>query len=111
MQSSQALSQEATPTPPQSLASAKLISSGIVSYKISRLADNKNDGEMSFGGVDGSKFDSSTYVTVKNVNTNGFWEVNVDGIQADGKDLNLNGRTAVLDTGTVSSLSTSAANS
>lgn len=40
-----------TPTPIEVLASAGFVSSAIVSYKLSRLADNKNDGEITFGFV------------------------------------------------------------
>ncbi|KIJ52604.1 hypothetical protein M422DRAFT_26177 [Sphaerobolus stellatus SS14] len=94
------LSQQGVPTPVESLASAGLISKAITSYKISRLADGKNDGEITFGGLDNTKFDSATLVTVPNVNTQGFWEGNLDAVSVDGTDLGLQGRTAILDTGT-----------
>jgi hypothetical protein len=45
------LSEQKTDTPPEALAKAGLIDKAIVSYKISRLADNKNDGEITFGYV------------------------------------------------------------
>ena len=40
-----------TPTPIESLASAGLVADSIVSYKISRQADNLHDGEITFGFV------------------------------------------------------------
>ena len=55
---------------------------------------------MTFGGLDTSKFDASTLVTVDNVSQDGFWEAAMDGVTADGQDLGLQGRTAILDTGT-----------
>ncbi|KAH9033486.1 acid protease [Lactarius pseudohatsudake] len=60
------------------------IKDAIVSYRISRLADQKNNGEITFGGLDPSKFDQTTLVTT----------------ELDGNDLGLTGRTAILDTGT-----------
>lgn len=94
------LSEQQTPTPVDSLADAGLIADAIVSFKISRLADNKNDGEITFGGLDDTKFDSKTLVTVPNVNQQGFWEAALDAATVDGKDTGLTGRTAILDTGT-----------
>jgi hypothetical protein len=46
------LSEQAVPTPPESLASAGLISDAIVSFKIPRLQDEKNDGQITFGSAD-----------------------------------------------------------
>jgi len=66
------LSQQGVATPPESLAAAGLIQDAIVSYKISRLADGKNDGTITFGGLDNAKFDPNTLVTFDNVNTGGF---------------------------------------
>jgi hypothetical protein len=94
------LSEQRTLTPPESLAKAGLIQEAIVSFKISRLADQNNDGEVTFGGLDTSKFDQKTLVTLQNVNKNGFWEGGVDAVSVDGTDLGLKGRTAILDTGT-----------
>ncbi|QRV75503.1 aspartyl protease [Ceratobasidium sp. AG-Ba] len=93
------LSNQKTLTPPESLAKAGLIQSAITSYKISRLADGKNDGEITFGGIDETKIDPATVTTITNVNKNGFWEVPFSP-SVNGKDLGLAGRTAILDTGT-----------
>jgi hypothetical protein len=94
------LSQQGKPTPVESLASAGLISDAITSYKISRLADQKNDGEITFGALDTTKFDQATLVTLPNVNQQGFWEGALDAVTVDGQDTGLQGRTAILDTGT-----------
>lgn len=94
------LSEQQTLTPVEALAQAGLVTDAIVSYKISRLADNKNDGEITFGGLDETKFDPKTLTTVPNVNKQGFWEANMDAVTINGKDTGLKGRTAILDTGT-----------
>ncbi|KAJ3853969.1 acid protease [Lentinula lateritia] len=94
------LSEQGVPTPPESLASAGLISDAITSFKISREADDLNDGEITFGGLDATKFDSSTLTTFDNVNADGFWEGAMDSVTVDGTDTQLTGRTAILDTGT-----------
>jgi hypothetical protein len=94
------LSEQQTPTPVESLASQGSISDAITSFKISRLADQLNDGEVTFGGLDPAKFVANTLTTFPNVNTEGFWEgamvPTVNG-QSVGLD---QGRTAILDTGT-----------
>ncbi|OSD06372.1 acid protease [Trametes coccinea BRFM310] len=94
------LSEQGVPTPVEALAKAGLIDDAITSYKISRLADNKNDGEITFGALDQTKFDPSTLVTFPVVSQTGFWEGAMDAVSVDGQDLGLQGRTAILDTGT-----------
>lgn len=94
------LSNEKVPTPVESLASNGLISSAISSFKISRLADQLNDGEVTFGGLDSTKFVASTLVTIPNVSKIGFWEGALGAITVNGQDTTLTGRTAILDTGT-----------
>ena len=87
-------------TPVESLAKQGLIKEAITSYKISRLSDGLNDGEITFGGLDESKFDPNTLVTMSNVNQDGFWEAGFTAVSVNGEDLGLGGRTAIFDTGT-----------
>jgi len=94
------LSTQQTPTPIEALASTGLVSAAIVSYKLGRAEDNDNDGEITFGGLDSTKFEANTLVNLPNVNTEGFWESNLDGVSVNGTDLGLTGRTTILDTGT-----------
>jgi hypothetical protein len=47
----QSLSEQQTPTPIEALAAKGLIKEAITSFKISRVADKKNDGEITFGFV------------------------------------------------------------
>ncbi|TFY69991.1 hypothetical protein EVJ58_g71, partial [Rhodofomes roseus] len=93
------LSEEGANTPPESLAQNGLIEQAITSFKISRLADQLNDGEVTFGGLDTAKFDQASLVTVDNVSQEGFWEGAMDAVTADGQDLGLQNRSAILDTG------------
>lgn len=93
------ISNQGVLTPVEALAKNKLIDDAITSYKISRLSDGLNDGEITFGGLDTTKFDAKTLVTFDNVNTQGFWEGDVS-FSVGGQDLGLKGRTAILDTGT-----------
>jgi len=94
------LSEERVDTPPVSLAAANLISAPIVSFKLARLADQDNDGEVTFGGLDSSKFIANTLTTLPVVSSTGFWEIAADEFSVNGQNANLNNRTAILDTGT-----------
>jgi hypothetical protein len=98
-----------------------LVSSAIVSYKLGRADDDKNDGEITFGfvlllhytlsqfdfffllssGADPTKFDSSTLVNLPNIDK-GFWECKMDAVSVNGRDLKLADRTNILDTGGLS---------
>ncbi|KAJ7678506.1 aspartic peptidase domain-containing protein [Mycena rosella] len=94
------LSIQQTPTLVEALRSAGLIASNIISYKISRESDGKNDGEITMGAMDPSKFVASSLVRVKNVNTGGFWEANLDAVTVNGEDVGLVNRSCIWDTGT-----------
>ncbi|KAF9490810.1 acid protease [Pleurotus eryngii] len=94
------LSQQNTATPIEALVKTGALKQTVVSYKISRLADLKNDGEITFGGLDATKFDPLTLTEVPNVSQQGFWEASMPAVSVDGTDLGLKGRTAILDTGT-----------
>lgn len=94
------LSEQKVPTPVESLAEKGLIKTATVSYKLSRLSDGENDGEVTFGGQDPSKFDQNTVVTMDNVNRNGFWEANMGAVTMNGQQLKVASNTSILDTGT-----------
>jgi len=94
------LARQETLTPVEALTKAGLTDAPIVSYKISRLEDNKNDGEITFGGLNPTRFDPKALAVVPNVNAKGFWEANLDEAKIDGQPLEFQGRTAILDTGT-----------
>ncbi|KAN0138833.1 Aspartic peptidase domain containing protein, partial [Lactarius tabidus] len=94
------LSQQKVPTPVESLFTSGLIQEAIISFKISRLRDALNDGDVTFGGLDPNKFDQNTLVTLDNVNPQGFWEANFSSVTMNGKRLKVTGLSAILDTGT-----------
>ncbi|KAF9466568.1 aspartic peptidase A1 [Collybia nuda] len=94
------ISQQGTITLVEALHKAGHIKDAITSYKIPRLADGKNDGEMTLGAMNPAKYNSKTLVTVPNVNPLGFWEAIIDGVKINGKDMGWKNRTAILDTGT-----------
>lgn len=98
------LSNQKTPTPVEALATSGLISDPVVSYKMARVRDNNNDGVITFGALETSKFDPNTLVTAPNINKKGFWEANVDEATVEGQSLGFQGRTAILDTGTTLAL-------
>jgi hypothetical protein len=93
------LSNQGVPTPVEALADANLIPEAITSYKLGRVADGDNDGEVTFGALNPEKFVADSLITVPNVNPNGFWEAPFTASVA-GQNLGLQGRTAILDTGT-----------
>jgi len=93
------LSRQQVQTVPEALASAGLINAPIVSYRLSRLVDGKNNGQATFGGVDPSTVAAGTSVTLNNVATNGFWEASMT-VSVGGTDIGLGPRSAILDTGT-----------
>ena len=92
------LSEQGGPTLIECLVKNGLISEAITSYKISRFSDGLNDGQVTFGGLDKSKFHPNTLVTFKSINERGFWEGSVN-ISVGGKDIGLQNRTAIFDTG------------
>ncbi|KAK0235770.1 aspartic peptidase domain-containing protein [Armillaria nabsnona] len=94
-----AASRQKTRTVVEALYETRQIEDAVVSFKISRAADEKNDGELMLGGMNLSKFQPDTAVTVKNENNRGFWEVPLDDIMVNGESLGLLNRSAVLDTG------------
>ncbi len=98
----QAASRQKTRTVVEALYETHQIEDAVVSFKISRAADEKNDGELMLGGMNPSKFQPNTAVTVKNENNRGFWEVPLDDVMVNGESLGLLNRSAVLDTGSVS---------
>ncbi|KAF9453436.1 acid protease [Macrolepiota fuliginosa MF-IS2] len=95
-----AVSRQRTMTLVEALHKSGVIKNSIVSFKIPRLADHKNDGEMALGGMNPAKYDSKSVVTVKNLNRIGFWETPINEVKIDGKPSGWTNRTGVLDTGT-----------
>jgi len=97
----QGLSNQHTPSPVQALANAGTINAAITSYRLPRLLDHTNNGEITFGGLDESKFDSSTLVTLNAQNGQGdFWFASLGGVTVDGANVAIGAKLALMDTGT-----------
>ncbi|KIM39978.1 hypothetical protein M413DRAFT_446879 [Hebeloma cylindrosporum] len=96
----QAISQQRVTPFLQSLYQAHLIPAPIASYRISRRADHKNDGELTIGALNPKHYDPSTLVTKPNVNKFGYWGVGVDAVHVGKKNMQWPNRTILIDTGT-----------
>ena len=68
-------------------------------YALGRVADGVNEGTVTFGGINLAQIDGGL-VEVPNVSQVGFWEGAIDDTTVNGQSLGLQGRTAILDTGT-----------
>ncbi|KAJ7106478.1 acid protease [Mycena crocata] len=86
-------------TPVEELAKRGLIPAAITSYRIPRHTDGVADGEITFGGLDESRYNHSTLVTVKSTDP-GFWIAEMGPVTVNGADLGIVNKTALLDTGT-----------
>lgn len=95
------LSNSGKPTPIDSLYSSKLVSAVVMGYHLGRAADKVNDGEVTFGGVDSTKY-TGNLVEIPNVSTEGFFEIALQGVSFGGTSITGigSGNTAILDTGT-----------
>ncbi|KAK0522991.1 hypothetical protein OC835_006393 [Tilletia horrida] len=93
------LSNAGTPTPIDALFASGQVSAPVMGYRLGRVADGRNDGEVTFGGVDKLRF-SGNLIEVDNISKQGFWEAAMGAVSFAGRDLGMQGRTAILDTGT-----------
>lgn len=116
------LSSQGIPTPIERMANDGLVISAQMGYKLGRVRNGKNDGEVTFGGVDGSKY-NRTLRQLPNVNKQGyvgfppsplisaltldlrsFWEAQLADVLVNNVTVSASlrkaGRTAILDTGT-----------
>jgi cathepsin D len=70
----------------------------ILGVHLQRAADGTNDGTITIGGLDTSKFKGDiAYTSTKSGNA---WEIPVDDVYVGGKACGLTGKTAIIDTGT-----------
>lgn len=83
------------------LVSQKVISSKLFGLALWRSADGgTNDGEINFGSPDSSRYDGDLNYIAAVKGTNGFWEIPIADAGVDGKKFGVNGRTAIIDSGT-----------
>jgi hypothetical protein len=62
--------QDGVPTPIEQLAAEGQVASAQMGYHLARLSDGENDGEITFGGVDATKYNGSL-IEFPNVNEQG----------------------------------------
>jgi len=94
------LSNQGVPTPVQAMKDTGFIDAAITSYRLPRLLDHTNNGEITFGGLDETKFDPTTLVTV-NSTGDGFWLAPLGGVSVDGTDVaGIQSTIGLMDTGT-----------
>lgn len=88
-----------TPTFMDMVADSKMLKSNIIGISLSRTSDGANDGEMTFGDVDRTKYLGDITYTGAAANLNR-WQIPVDDAGVDGKACNFTGKSAIIDTGT-----------
>ncbi|KAF7301321.1 Acid protease [Mycena indigotica] len=93
------LSTQGVPTPVEALRNLGFFKSAITSYRLPRLIDNENNGEVTFGGLDETKFDPSTRVDI-NASNSSFWIIPLEGVSVDGQSVAVNSTEALMDNGT-----------
>ncbi|OKL58785.1 hypothetical protein UA08_05686 [Talaromyces atroroseus] len=88
-----------TSTVMETIAKDHLLQSNIVAVSLQRAVDNTTDGELTFGGVDTTKFEGSISYTSTSTSTDR-WEIPLDDAVVGGTPLNFTGKSAIIDTGT-----------
>jgi cathepsin D len=88
-----------TSTAMETIAKDNILPSNIVAVSLQRAIDNTTDGELTFGGVDPTKFEGDILYTSTSTDTDR-WEIPVDDAAVGGTPLNFTGKSAIIDTGT-----------
>jgi hypothetical protein len=86
----------------QTLREKKVVDSLIVSISMNRDSDGHNDGQVTFGGIDKTKYKGEiTYHTIgPDQKEKGEWAVTLDDASLNGKSAGLQSKLAYIDTGT-----------
>jgi hypothetical protein len=83
-----------------SLLDAKLIGSALYGIHLSRAHDGVADGELNLGAVNTGRFSGALNWLDCEPNSAGFWEIALSDASVDSKDVGLDGKTGIMDTGT-----------
>ncbi|KAF7327531.1 Acid protease [Mycena kentingensis (nom. inval.)] len=95
------LSNQGLPTPVVALRDLGFFEAAITSYRLPRVLDNNPAiGSITFGGLDPSRFDASTQVSIKASDDVGFWIIPLEGVNVAGQSVTLTSTQALMDTGT-----------
>ena len=89
-----------TPTVMQVLDNKNLLQANILGIHLQRNSDGAKDGQITFGGVDRSKFQGSLSYTATVSTDSNLWEIPVDDVAVSGTSCKFTGRSAIVDTGT-----------
>jgi DNA-directed RNA polymerase subunit F len=86
----------------QTLREKKVLDSLIVSISMNRASDGGNDGQVTFGGIDKTKYKGEiTYHSIgPDQKEKGEWAVTLDDASLNGKSAGLQSKLAYIDTGT-----------
>jgi cathepsin D len=95
-----ASNQIGTPTVMQVLDDKNLLQANILGIHLQRNSDGAKDGQITFGGIDHSKFQGSLSYTATVAADSNLWEIPVDDMAVSGTSCKLTGRSAIIDTGT-----------
>ncbi|ETI21924.1 hypothetical protein G647_05994 [Cladophialophora carrionii CBS 160.54] len=74
------------------------LAENILGIHLQRSSDGAKDGQITFGGVDSSKFVGKLSYA-KTINSDS-WQISADDAGVDGKAVGFQGKTAIIDTGT-----------
>lgn len=95
-----ASNQIGTPTVMQVLDDKNLLQANILGIHLQRNSDGAKDGQITFGGIDRSKFQGSLSYTATVSADSNLWEIPVDDVAVSGTSCKFTGRSAIVDTGT-----------
>ncbi|EXJ59112.1 hypothetical protein A1O7_06543 [Cladophialophora yegresii CBS 114405] len=87
-----------SPTIMQVLSNQGHLAENILGIHLQRSSDGAKDGQITFGGVDSSKF-AGKLSYAKTINSDS-WQISADDAGVDGKAVGFQGKTAIIDTGT-----------
>ncbi|KAK3397028.1 aspartic peptidase domain-containing protein [Sordaria brevicollis] len=82
------------------LVKQKVLQSNIFAVTLGRASDPNNEGQITFGAVDSTKYKGDITYTDLAKDNKGAWVIPIDGFGFGGKKVTLNGRTTYIDTGT-----------
>ena len=87
-----------TPTVMETLDKQSNLASNIIGVHLSRAVDNTKDGELTIGGIDHTRFNGKLSYT--KINVADTWQIPIDDMIVGGNACNLQGKSAIIDTGT-----------
>ncbi|KIX95269.1 uncharacterized protein Z520_09186 [Fonsecaea multimorphosa CBS 102226] len=87
-----------SPTIMQVLNNNGQLAANVLGIHLQRSSDGTNDGQITFGGIDSSKFSGKLSYS-KTINTNS-WQIAAGDAGVDGKSVGFQSKTAMIDTGT-----------